>query len=108
MLQVFFTDEWRPAAFDRLAWDENDSNSLRDIMFLLDPFRDAQQLLEGEKYVALVPMFVHHIQTNIVMAIMHATNNHDEHLSNLASKMQEDFEARWGNGEEGSVYANNH
>jgi hypothetical protein len=96
----------RPAAIDRLALDENDFNVLKDIMFLLGSLKDAQKLLEGEKYVSisLICMFVHHIQVSVAAAVLHATEENDQTLANLAREMQEDFEQRWGDGEAGNVY----
>jgi hypothetical protein len=100
-----FSNEFRyretqntPTTLERLQLTPTDFEHLENIAYVLKPFKEAQQALEGEKYVtlSLVPLVIHHLKDEL--GICEAAINPDQQrdLSTLISTMKQDFDNRWG------------
>jgi hypothetical protein len=77
-------------------------NRLGALKKLLEPFRHAQQQLEGERYIT--SSFVLGYMTSLRKHLQDLWMDHQFDLFELAQAMILDFDSRWGDGEPGTVY----
>jgi hypothetical protein len=83
---------------DEVALTEHDWAVLQEIHELLKPFKTAQELLEGDKYVSIswVPVMVGTIRKKLkVTAEFLPGNTVDAAARNLAKTLYDDFCKRW-------------
>lgn len=75
------------------------------IIKLLQPFMQAQKMLEGEKYVtiSLVPTLIISLRNQLI-AIIDDVANEGGHIQAVALRMLEDFNKRWGEGAHGTIF----
>lgn len=79
-------------------------NIVAQISKLLEPFMEAQKVLEGEKYVtiSMVPTIIMALRAGLISII--DNQNNAEHIRTVAAMMFDDFNERWGHGEEGTIF----
>ena len=76
------------------------------LVTVLQPFQAAQQLLEGEKYIT--NSFVVHMVATLRTGLQAVVATAVPLVAQLAQRMLDDFNVRWGTGIDGSVvHANN-
>lgn len=104
-LENVFEDEFRfresqntITNLEKLKLTESDFESLKNIEFVLRPFKAAQKALEGEKYVhlSLLPLLITEIrkQMGICEGLIDQVRQKD--LYELLCNMADDFNDRWG------------
>jgi hypothetical protein len=82
---------------------EDDWKILSQVHAALKPFKTAQKLLEGEKYVTVswVPAMVHGIRRSLKdAAVLPANTNDEKAVKNLSIRLLRDFQKRWRREEE--------
>lgn len=80
---------------------------LQELTEVLKPFMAAQLTLEGEKYVtiSMVPYMISTIRAGLQNVVNGVRSS--ECVKTLATIMLNDFNQRWGSGEDGSVFTEN-
>jgi hypothetical protein len=83
---------------DYILLNEKDWKILRQVHQLLKPFKNAQKLLEGEKYgtLSLLPIAIKSIRTVLTKIIgTEGGNKAQNRVKNLAKRLLFDFRERW-------------
>jgi hypothetical protein len=83
---------------EQLTLSENDFTIIADILHVLEPFKVAQEALEGENYVnlSLLPLIIWKLK-NALHTNLGAINDVEQpQFYNVLSDMVDDFETRWG------------
>lgn len=77
---------------------------VEQVLKILAPFKTAQKLLEGEKYVtiSLYPLVIKGIRAELKAAS--ANENADEDVRRLSATLLADFNQRWGSGMENTEW----
>lgn len=81
---------------DKESLQPVDWENLSNIVLVLKPFKNAQEMLEGQKYVtaSLVPVAINHIRRKLTQ--LSGSEQPETASKELAKNLLEDFEARWG------------
>jgi hypothetical protein len=76
---------------------------VEDTCKVLEPFMNAQKLLEGENYVTVsfIPFLISSIRRGLQAVL--ADPNSSYQVATLVTKMLEVFDKHWGSGEDGTV-----
>ena len=98
-LQILYVE----AVIEKCITDEQ-WKALEKLERLLRPFKRAQKVLEGQAYVtiSLLPMIVATLREGLADFISRL--NDEDDVKALAVRLLEDFNARWGKGENGTVW----
>jgi hypothetical protein len=78
---------------------------LKDVVKILGPFRYAQQLFEGEKYVtiSLVPTVIFNIRKGLQFAAEQVETN-SKYVQSLLDSLLKSLNKEWGSGDEDTMY----
>jgi zinc finger BED domain-containing protein 1 (E3 SUMO-protein ligase ZBED1) len=81
---------------------EDQWETVSNLVQLLEPFMEAQKLLEGETYVTIsfVPTIVVALRRGLQALVAGSLDN----VKVIASKMLDDFNSRWGQGGDGTMF----
>jgi hypothetical protein len=83
---------------DSILLNETDWKILRQVHGLLKPFKNAQKLLEGDKYVtpSLLPIAIKSIRTALIKIVgAEGGGEAQNRVKNLAKRLLFDFRERW-------------
>ncbi len=77
---------------------DEDFQSLRNVFFVLTPFKDAQKALEGERYVnlSLLSLAISNLRLSLSTCEAYVDKDAEPNLYQLIQTMVSDFNSRWG------------
>jgi hypothetical protein len=88
----------KPTILEQYELREDDYQFIADIARVLEPFKDIQKALEGDKYptLSLVPLLVHQLREKLIGMIAAAPKDTHADFLCMLTELKDDLDTRWG------------
>ena len=103
-IQNMFEEEFRnrehqnkKTALEAFALSDDEFKIIQDVVYVLAPFKNAQESLEGSKYVnlSLLPKLIDTIRMALTENLGATDSEENPQLYAMLSEMNDDFQTRW-------------